>query len=89
MTEPNGNQPPVPQRGTPTVAGTVVEPPKPDAAASAETDARTAHRQTISESGDEAVGLPTLRPNEISAGSQLGPYRIVRQVGQGGDGGRL
>ncbi len=86
MTEPNGHQPPVPQRGPPTVAGSVGDPPKPASAASAETDARTGHQQTVSESGDEAAGLHSLRPVEISAGSQLGPYQIVRQVGQGGMG---
>ncbi len=55
---------------------------------SAETDARTFVNKTMSESGTEASQLDALRNSSkpIGEGSTLGPYQIVRKLGQGGMG---
>ena len=55
-------------------------------AASMETDAPTSHQKTLSETGNESAGLNCLRPSEVTAGSLLGPYLIVRKLGEGGMG---
>ncbi len=56
--------------------------------AAAETNAQSLVQKTLSESGQESAQLSTSqRPQQqIVAGMLLGPYQIVRKVGQGGMG---
>ena len=86
MTEPDGIKPPATLGEPQAVTGSVGGPPKPEAAALVETDVRTSHQKTLSESGNESEGLSSLRPSEVTIGSQLGPYLIVRKLGEGGMG---
>lgn len=55
---------------------------------SAETDAHTFVNKTMSESGTELSQLDALRNSSktMGEGSTLGPYQIVRKLGQGGMG---
>ena len=54
--------------------------------APADTDAQRFVQKTISESGTEAQQVNPLASGSVSVGSMLGPYQIVRKVGQGGMG---
>ena len=86
MTEPDGIKPPATLSEPQLATGSVGCPPKPNAEALVETDVRTSHQKTLSESGNESEGLGSLRPSEVTIGSQLGPYLIVRKLGEGGMG---
>ena len=55
-------------------------------ASSADTDAQTFVQKTISESGTEGQQVNPLASGAVSVGSMLGPYQIVRKLGQGGMG---
>ncbi|MCX7422089.1 MAG: serine/threonine-protein kinase, partial [Planctomycetia bacterium] len=58
----------------------------PGADAAADSNENTFLQKTLSEVGNEGLELSASRPGAISIGSQLGPYQIVRKIGQGGMG---
>ncbi len=83
MTEPGDL--PTPDSKTPSAAATDL-PSSPVVPSLAETNPQTFIHQTLSESGDEASQTSVKKPAEVTVGSKLGPYLLVRKLGQGGMG---
>ncbi len=67
-------------------AATTDSPSSMDALRSSDTDARAVTDQTVSESGNEAAETGAARSGAVKVGSRLGPYHLVRKLGQGGMG---
>ena len=76
---------PTPDAKSPSAAVTD-SPSSPIVPSSAETDARTFVQKTQSESGSEGSQTSVAKSAEVQVGSKLGPYFLVRKLGQGGMG---
>ncbi len=80
MTEPNDL--PTPDSKSPSAAVTD-SPSSPVVPSFAETDDHTNIQKTLSESGDEASQTSRAKSGVVTVGSKLGPYLLVRKLGQG------
>ena len=86
MTEPDDM--PIPDSANLPVAVTD-SPSSPFTSSSADTNAQTLIQKTISESGNESAETRAAKSGAVTVGSKLGPYHLVRKLGQGGHGSRL
>ena len=87
MTEPHDTRKTISASASPSAnePAAVSEAAMPKVASSAETDVLTYVQKTLSETGNEGAEIQS-KSGAVGVGSRIGPYQLVRKLGQGGMG---